>query len=151
MPPDSIEKVSGWSLQRSNWEALAGLLSSYTGSFVKFLPAHAATLPAQPGVYVFCLKPKVDGPSFLPKLNNVIYVGQTVNLQSRYKQHLSGSTSVVEVIREFANLEFWYLLCSKEDLDHLEKRIYDVLNPLTNKVSPPSLKAKLGAGLPVNP
>ncbi len=138
-------------LEKSSWDNLSNVIRDKSGSCVKFISAHAATLPESSGVYVVCLKPKSDGPSFLGQLYNAVYVGQSVNLRQRFKQHLSGRTSVKYVLTEFSKIEFWYLLCDVSELDFVERTIYDVLCPITNKVSPPKFKGKLLEGLPTNP
>lgn len=143
-------RSSGWSLDPNAWNELANLLSQRQSGCVKFIAAFTNNIPQSPGVYIFCLSPLPESKGFIAQLYNSVYVGQATNLRQRFKNHLDGKTSVEPILRSFTNLDYWHISCDKDELDWLEKRLYDVLNPMSNKVSPP-FRAKLNKSISVNP
>jgi|688.fasta_scaffold169132_3 hypothetical protein len=150
MSNENGRSLEGWNLGLDAWKALEKEIESHSGGSFKLARAFAASVPEVSGIYIICLKPRPGGASFLSSLYNAVYVGQATNLRSRFKDHIDGKTSVAPVLRAFINLEYWYLRCAAEELNMLEKHIYDVIGPKANKVSPP-FKAKVGQPTSVNP
>ncbi len=150
MNSEQGRSLEGWNLGLEAWKVLEEEVSRHSGGKLKLAKAFTASVPEVSGIYVICLNPRPQGSSFLSSLYNAVYVGQATNLRMRFKDHIDGKTSVAPVLRAFINLEYWYLKCPDDELNILEKHIYDVIGPKANKVSPP-FKAKVGKPTSVNP
>ena len=151
MPAENNGKiVPGWSLRRQDWQTLDKILDGRVTSKVHFAKMSLPLIPESSGIYVICLRPVKNGAGFLGHLYNSLYVGQSNNLRKRCKEHLSGGTAVEDLKNTFPLLDFWYVVCESDDMNFLEKKIYDVLSPVSNRISPP-LSARVGLPTSANP
>lgn len=125
----------GWSRAERAWTTLAdaSLLVRHWRSSPFAAPWHGR-IPCGPGVYVITGSPPVPGR--FSKACCPLYVGQTVNLRSRFGQHIKGGTSVSE-IAFFANLHFHYHVVAEAPdhmrLRHYEQMLLDAFGPIANK------------------
>jgi hypothetical protein len=138
-------QFSNWSLNINDWDTLAETFREFPVKHFRFQTASLPLIPSGSGVYMVSLSPSrpAHQNELLSRLYNVVYVGQAVNLQTRCRKHLQGATSVGEALRAFHSLDFWFLECPSEQMNEIEKRIYDVISPMSNRISPP-IRAKLG-------
>lgn len=141
----------GWGIDNLAWKQLSKLLEPFSGGKVQLLPAQRDLVPPQPGVYFICLAPMAASQTVLSRFFDAVYVGQAVNLRQRFKQHVDGTTSIRDVLREFPNaLEFYFVEVPVENLNVIEKRCFDVIGPSENRISPP-MRATLLEPVSVNP
>ena len=124
----------GWSRAEQPWHALrdASLLECRWPSS-PFADAWQGSIPTAPGVYVITGCPPVQvqfANSSCP-----LYVGQTLNLRSRFGQHLKGGTAV-RTIRLFADLHFCYHVVADDTasslLRHYEQLLQNAFGPIAN-------------------
>ena len=91
-------------------------------------------LPAKAGIYVV---KEVQRIMNLPVSQKFIYVGKSLNLERRYKDHCSiGSEHNPGLLTERLNkdLEFWYALANKDQITKLEKELIKAIKPTANIV-----------------
>lgn len=137
-----------WSFKPEDWQFINSIFQERTFKNVPLKKTFGVALPNTSGVYVICLSPFSSGVGFLPKLYNAVYVGQAENIQARFSDHVDGKTNVKEVVQNFTKTEFWYVECTSAELNEIEKKLYDILGPAKNQISPPfkgSLRAPVAA------
>ena len=139
----------GWSVSYQDWDGARDLLQSRRWRKIKLNRQVAHTPPAKPGVYLMCtnIPQRMRSESkFVNGIYNVIYVGSTLNLENRFKQHAAGDRpNVVEAQRIFGQIDFMYLELpgsSRGDVEAAEGLIGNVFGPVANDRLP--IKAKLG-------
>jgi len=140
--------AKNWSFNPGDWNNLEAIICDKNVRMTGLKRMNSVQVPQSPGVYLICLKPLPNGTGFASKLFNVVYVGQASNLQSRFIDHVEGRTNVKEVVKNFRISEFWYFELAMDELDFVEKSIYDVLAPAKNQISPPlrgSMRAPVAA------
>ncbi len=92
----------------------------------------ARHVPAKSGVYVIRSVKRVMN---LPVTQEFIYIGKSVNLQRRYKEHCSldaEHNAELLTVRWNQELGFWYAFASKSKISELEKQLISQLDPKTN-------------------
>lgn len=153
-PPARIRY--GWPLYPDEWEAVPDSLW-LTEQWQSRPLGHASrdSLPTQSGVYLMSVKPP-RAASFPPPvgdLNEVIYVGKTVNLRRRYAEHLNTPSPKVRMARATysASLRFWFLALPKSQIAQLEALLIDCFGPPANDRPGDSPHLTLGENTTVQP
>ncbi len=137
----------GWTLDRDPWAALGALGPSLDWKRTYLEADYGSALDDVPAVYAICASPTtvpVEG-VLLEKLYVPIYVGQTLNLRTRFKQHVRGYRGVVEAKSLFRRLDFWYARVVVDSLDDAEQTLINVFGPPVNSRN---ATVRLGESIP---
>ena len=148
----AVSKKLGWSLDAKCWTRLSVNWSKSSARQVILIREQAGDVTENSGVYVICASPPATS---LPRnmfkhLYNAVYVGQAVNLRTRFNKHVTGYGNVPSARALFGSLDFWFIEVPKDDLDHAESVLIDALGPVANKINGPTIQARLGAPVPAN-
>ena len=153
--PKSRGNQTGWHLNTVIWRELENLLGDRAFAKVQFNTFMINTVTTEPGVYLLCSHPPLPTNTDLTdKLYNVLYVGQAGNLRSRMLDHLNGKNSHIKIDSlafSKAGLAFWYITVPKDSLSEFEGKIQAAFNPVINRISAPSYRAKLSVSVSANP
>lgn len=91
-------------------------------------------VPTCSGIYVIKQVERVMG---LPVSHEIIYVGKSNNLRRRFKEHCNPRSEHNNVLlnASWKNiLEFWFAKIEVENLDEIERKLINNLEPITNIV-----------------
>ncbi|TRZ65694.1 MAG: GIY-YIG nuclease family protein [Comamonadaceae bacterium] len=134
----------GWSLEKEDWTILHQLLSDTKWTRVYLEREYKDSIPNKPGVYIICGKTEAIGfmGEAISKLNNAVYVGQSINLKGRFQDHVAGYGKVKKAKLTFRRLEYWWTELEKGDLSRIEQALVNALGPSANEVN--VIKAKVG-------
>jgi excinuclease UvrABC nuclease subunit len=103
-------------------------------SRIPFVAGLESDVPKDSGIYVINRTNWVLG---LLLEMAVIYVGQSVNLRRRYREHVSPWRStnerLVSISRE-SGTEFWYMKVPPEHLDEVERELIRTIQPAANRL-----------------
>ena len=92
-------------------------------------------IPAKAGVYVISEIRRNHG---IPVYTEILYVGKTMNLKRRFGEHLdpyrSHNADLYGSIKTAKNLEFWFQVIAKEQLDFWERKLITDLGPKHNQI-----------------
>ena len=138
----------GWNINSSSWERAAKEIATLTWKKVFLDSSQTVMIPEKSGVYLICSSPPSSaGPDQTKPLGcfyNVIYVGQSGGLKSRFATHAKSTSPDLELAKKtFLNLDFWYALTDVSSLNRIEGLLLDVLGPTANRVNAP-LQGRLG-------
>ncbi len=138
----------GWNIDRASWERASNILQKLEWKKAFLDPSQAFVIPEKSGVYLICSRPPVpvesDSTKPLGIFYNVLYAGQSVSLRTRFNTHAKSSSLDIELVKKtFRNLDYWYALVEKVDLDGIERILLDVLGPTANRINAP-LRGQLG-------
>jgi hypothetical protein len=137
----------GWTLDKDPWSALGELDSALDWKRTYLEADYGSALDDVPAVYAICASPRtvpVEG-VLLEKLYIPVYVGQTLNLRTRFNQHVRGYRGVVEAKSLFRRLDFWYSGVAADSLGHVEQTLIDVFGPPVNSRN---AAVRLGESIP---
>jgi len=110
---------------------------------VQFDVGDANSVPEQAGVYVICTYPPGQRRSVTLQANNLfatlftaIYVGKSLNLKQRFRQHCQSTKAEIQDSREcFADgLEFWFIKLEPNVIASIEALLIDCLGPPANSI-----------------
>ena len=127
----------GWPLQTGSWRRLPEVISNNPAWQSRPL-SHASkgSIPATTGVYMMCVCPPMMHQMRNPfaSLINVIYVGQSKNLRTRYQNHLNTPSAKVRAARStYADsLRFWFLQLPANEIRVAESILIDCFGPPAN-------------------
>lgn len=134
----------GWSLQGQDWSICELALGDAKWKKVTLEAQRADDVPKDiSGVYVICAigsPPKKN--RFLGKLYNAVYVGKSINLRGRFRDHVRGYGEVTAAKLAFARLDFWYCRSSISELSTIEQALISALGPSANRVN--AVQATIG-------
>jgi len=95
------------------------------------------------GVYAICTPGTQLSQGLLAKLYNAVYVGQAVDLRSRFLDHARQPGRELQRARNaFRILDFHYMTASLDDLNELEGLLIDCLGPSANQQA--GIRARIG-------
>jgi excinuclease UvrABC nuclease subunit len=146
----------GWTLEKASWIKLVAVTRHRVWRKVSFSKFEKAQVPTVAGVYVFCAGPPNPARdsgrrNLLNGLFNVIYVGQTVNLRSRFDNHLRKPMDPMQLARAIfpTTLEFWFTPAnSEQELCELERILIKCFGPPVNRQEGPTIKGIVGKARP---
>lgn len=124
----------GWTLNRSDWIELDRQFSGKKWKMAKLDDYLKSSVPPISGVYLISGglgEFEALGKPFLG-LRTVVYAGKSGNLSKRFSDHARGKTTVVQAMRIWGRLEFWFLEVDQAELATAEKRLIDTLGPPCN-------------------
>jgi hypothetical protein len=93
-------------------------------------------VPPVPGLYAILRISRVVG---FPVIQEVFYVGRSVNLRRRFKEHAipwreRNARIRFGPVHRDRDWEFWYRAIPKEDLDKAERQLITALQPAANSI-----------------
>ena len=158
-----MKRLEGWSLSREDWQQLAGLLNDVEWRTTKLHALFQDDVPPAAGVYLLITESQgVSDRYRLPEgIANVIYVGRSTRLKTRFLKHASDSPDnpLIKISRRtFGDLRYAFAAAPDDDTNTQERWIRDVESALINVLSPPAnrnipqaspLAARLASPLPV--
>lgn len=139
----------GWPLLRIEWDRLPTWVSDSSRWQSRPL-GHASkgSVPNQAGVYLMCVRPPGFGRMSEPfrSLVEVIYVGRTKNLRSRYADHLNTpSAKVRAAIQTYSgSVRFWFLRTPIELTSTIETLLIDCFGPPANDKPGDAISVEIG-------
>ena len=117
-------------------------------------PGYEGRVPEEVGVYMLCAKPR--GPLERRDIFNVLYVGKTTNLRSRFQDHQSGRNSSPLIKRcklIYSRMQFQWMVFPEttnsgpEDwMKNTEQALIGAFGPPANRYR--ATKASIGIGQP---
>ena len=134
----------GWSLEYDEWKTLRILLSEVVWHRAYLENLHRDRVPSNSGVYIICgdtngiVNIGIENKS----LKNAIYIGQSINLQRRFSDHVKGYGKVIRAKAIFSRLEFLWTEIPQDRLDVYEQALVSVLGPSANEIN--IIRAKIG-------
>ena len=134
-PPGRIRY--GWPLSKRDWESIPGEVWQ-SNKWQSHPLGHASrtAIPAVPGVYMMCVRPPRASMMKKPfaSLLDVIYVGRTKNLRTRYSKHLNTPSPKVRSARQTYSdsLRFWFLHLPKHRTFEIERLLISCFGPPAN-------------------
>lgn len=158
-----MTRLEGWSLRRGDWQRLAQLLDDVEWRTTKLHTLFQDDVPPAAGVYILMTDSQsVSNQYRLPEgITNVIYVGRSIQLRTRFLKHASDSPDnpLIKISRRtFGDLRYAFARAPNDDKDTQGQWIQDVESALINVLSPPAnrnvpqsspLTARLASPLPV--
>ncbi len=134
----------GWTLQHVKWSVLpTELVNGDQWRSVQLSMSDVNSVPATSGVYAICACPpgrwrcETNSPNDLfGILYTAIYIGESGNLQRRFRQHCQNPKATLRLGRKcYADaLEFWFFRLEQENLSAVEAQLIDCLGPPANEV-----------------
>ena len=127
----------GWPLYSDDWELLPVDVSG-TGQWQSRPLGHASkqSIPPVSGVYMMCARPRCAVVMAEPfrSLMDIIYVGRSKNLRTRYSQHLNTPSPKVRAARMTYSdsLRFWFLQIPKDRISAVESVLIKCFGPPAN-------------------
>lgn len=137
----------GWRLELECWQRLRVAIETFRWQRVYLELDYARQVPKTAGVYLICARAKevpISG-TVMKQLYNTVYVGQTIQLKRRFKDHINGYGNVRNALKIFKRLDFWYSELNADSLDEIEQLLIDAFGPAANINN---VKAKLGNPVP---
>jgi len=142
----------GWSCTLDDWTKLADILANRPWRSAPFIREWARNIPCHPGVYVIRGSPPVRG--IFSKAWCPIYAGETLDLRSRFLDHVRGRTHASAFFSVFVDKKFYYLRLSDSDTDtgrssrlQYEQILQVAFGPVANKRY--AIRVKVGDPVPV--
>lgn len=133
-PPGRIRY--GWPLDRASWAIVVELCSETAWGSRPLGQASRGSIPAESGVYVMCVRPPGAGSFAEPfmALHDVIYVGRSNNLRTRFAQHLNTPSPKVRAARATyaESLRFWFLKLPADRIVDAEHAFIECFGPPAN-------------------
>ncbi len=117
------QKLKGFNL---NWQ------------YEKFIEANQKLIPAQPGVYMFIVRPRSAN---IEHHCIILYFGESGNLRSRFKQYVAERDGVKPTDREHIKvmlniyknrLDFAYVTLGRYQTNEVEDLLIDAFDPCCN-------------------
>ena len=137
----------GWNLDSASWGRLKQMVDAREWKRVYLEELYISQVPSSPGVYLICARAQ-DVPlsgKVMELLYNAIYVGQSKNMRTRFRNHLAGYRNVQVAKLTFRRLHFWFTELNIQDLDNVEQLLLETLGPSANAIN---VKAKVGQPVP---
>lgn len=131
----------GWSLDGTHWDRVRDALAGKTWTQTYLEHSYSNTVPDGSGIYLICAGAPVEERPF-KKMYNCLYVGQSKNLNKRFKEHIAGYKDVVKVKETYGRIEFWYASISNDKLSSTEQAVIDAVGPSANRSN--ALRAQIG-------
>ena len=129
----------GWTLEKQKWDHLLTVVSGTRWSKTQLNQLYRDSVPKGPGVYAICVKlrPPDFNQSLFKALYEIIYVGQSSSLQSRFLVHCCIPKRGIEQAKECFgdNFEYWYTEVNPDQIDELEIRLIECFGPPANRIS----------------
>jgi hypothetical protein len=130
----------GWSLDKADWEAVEHLLAAHAPGWERvhrLEPELELMVPTSPGVYAIGARPVVIFPGVVRDMFDIVYIGQTLNLRSRYSQHCKTPSPEVQRAKDCfgQTLEYRFLRLPATTLDSVESALITCLGPPANRIS----------------
>ena len=131
----------GWSFQKDDWDKLPKALLSASWKQAKFNSQEEKLIPATPGIYMFVTSIPLPASNRLKDIKSPIYIGISLNLKERFKQHIgiqgNGHTGLLEARACFgSNLDFLFLKIENQDnLKPVEQLLFNCFGPVVNKIN----------------
>lgn len=125
--------------------ALHQILADSIWSRVYLERVYRDSVPRASGVYIICGRTEAIGNlgAAINSLNNAVYVGQSINLNTRFQDHVLGYGNVIKAKLTFRRLEYWWMEAPRMDLDRVEQALITALGPSANDKEV-SVKARIG-------
>lgn len=145
--------VGNWSFDRDQWDALASFDGEVKWKAVPLEGGRKRSIPNRPGVYMLVAEPPKPAKAKVLEnvhLQTVVYVGQGL-LQDRFAQHVKGEREgVIAAKKVFDRIRFYYTPVPRDSLNDLESLLYEALGPPSNKIHPPTIRARVAReGIPI--
>ncbi len=133
----------GWTSNSNHWKSLPPELMNSTWKVRPLAQSYSTSIPDTSGVYVICTRPphltaNRQSPrktNLFHRLYNAVYTGSSSRLRNRFLDH-SGNHPQAEIKNArdcyAGTLEFWYHLCSQENLRDWEGHLQLCLGPSAN-------------------
>lgn len=132
----------GWSLNKDQWNAISPELTTRNWRSVKFSIDSSELVPQKRGVYIVSLA--VEGlitAEPFAKFVSPLYVGHSIKLRQRFRQHAIGNQS--GNLRSRGNIfteymTFYFALFenyTKDELKKMEQSLIDVYGPPLNSIN----------------
>ena len=141
----------GWSLQIKHWRELAKAVSGCKWHRCYLERDYAIKIPTSTGIYLICACARqipISG-KVMEHLYNAVYVGQTSNLQRRFREHVRVQRGrILDAKKIFRRLDFWYSELSRDHLSETEQLLVDAFGPTANVKN---IKARIGEPVPADP
>ena len=135
--------TKGWAIDQGSWKRVHEITYKTEWKRVSLNADNSSRVPAEAGVYVMCVTTRdlhLSGKLF-DKLMSAIYVGQAMNLKTRFAQHVRGDRpGLKEAIQTFRNITFFYTVLDKAHLSYVEQCLIDALGPSVNAINAPRAK-----------
>ena len=93
------------------------------------------TVPSTPGVYAFIYNHLIYD---LLIQRDVIYVGKSINLRRRLREHIVNETNDELKGLKLDEIHFAFCQLDESNLSWVESTMYRVLKPQANRISPPT-------------
>jgi len=127
----------GWPLHQVDWRNLpTDLVKSMSWKSVILGHSEVRSVPSESGVYMMCAKPPLTTSESAPfgLLYEAIYVGESINLKRRFREHLNTPSNKVNEARKCypASLTFWYHLADSQQIKQIESLMIQCLGPPAN-------------------
>lgn len=138
-----MTRLDGWSLSRDDWQQLAHLLDDVEWRTTKLHALFQDDVPPVAGVYILMTDSRsVSHVYRLPEgIANVIYVGRSTRLKTRFLKHASDSPDnpLIKISRRtFGDLRYAFARAPHTDTSSQQRWIRDVESALINVLSPPA-------------
>ena len=131
-----------WSIRRRDWENISGRLVDGTWYRVSFSVASQDLVKSERGIYLITMKvPKATEGHLFNEIQNPIYIGLSINLRQRFKQHTSSrrSNALWRKLSEVRNFCSFNYCCfpdlSQEGLKNLEQQLIDCFGKQLNEIN----------------
>ena len=136
-------RLDGWSLSPDDWKRLAALLTRVEWRTTNLNRRYQDSVPPAAGIYLLITDEHHISIHYrLPHgLSNVIYVGRSNSLRTRFNQHASESprNPLIKVSqRTFGDLLYAFAVVPPEAKDDEEGWLSAVESALVNTLSPPA-------------
>ena len=144
----------GWSLNRKDWADLDKAVRDLDWKSVEFRADRATDVPTSCGVYAICTSGTKATSGLLGAFYNVLYVGESGDLRTRFRQH-SGENPQPKIRSArscfvHAQLKFWYACTSSSGRFALERTLIAALGPPANQNSGSGIKIGASLGAPID-
>lgn len=129
----------GWRLTLEAWNALEPRVNGLAWRRVRFRRLDRDTVPSAAGIYAICGSPPMSVREHLPRdLCDVLYVGMSIDLQSRFLQHLTNPKEEMVKLSECygpaEQLSFWFATAERSSINGIESALIDCFGPPANKI-----------------
>ena len=132
----------GWSLDKSVWERVSKDALENNWRQNSFIFEASSLLRAMRGIYIITNQAKhlTNNEPFC-NFQTPLYVGHSININKRFKQHTSGKSddSIFKRIFEFReHCRFWYQYmpnASKEELRAREQELINIFGSPLNRIN----------------
>jgi hypothetical protein len=141
----------GWSSDKLIWAKLAQALPvEMNWRFVQLRSNNASAVSDQPGVYLICGAPPVQGPIEQMDFYNSLYVGQASILRKRFLDHCLDPVDNISSLKACwgTSLDFFSAILPPESLDKIEALLIESLGPPGNKQRGNRIMAHIGRPQP---